>query len=83
MNLSTWRGKQAQQYSVVTEALKSLLFSTWDNRHSSKHKTSLFHRETQTPNGTQKKVLVSLPSPEESKISKGLVEKNGRGIMAC
>lgn len=49
-----------------------------DNRHFSKDNTRLFQQETQTPNGIQK-MSVSLPSLEEPKGSKGLVQKKGTG----
>lgn len=71
------KAKQAWQCSVITGALKSLLFSTWEP-YFSKDNTSLFQQETQTPNGTQK-VLVSLPSLEEPKFFKGLNQEKGVG----
>lgn len=49
-----------------------------DDRHFSKDNTHLFQQETQTPNGIQK-MSVSLPSLEEPKGSKGLVQKKGTG----
>lgn len=75
------KAKQAWQYSVITGAPKSLLFSTWEP-HFSKDNTSLFQQETQTPNGTQK-VLVSLPSLEEPKKFKGLNQEKGVGDYTC
>lgn len=72
------KAKQAWQYSGITDALKSLLFSAWGQHTLQKTIQAYFNRRHRPPNGTQK-MLVSLPSLEEPKNFKGLNQEKGVG----
>lgn len=48
--------------------LKASCSAPGDNRHFPEHDARLFQWETQTPDGTQKEMLVSLPSAKSQEV---------------
>lgn len=76
MNLNT-EAKLARRCSVIADALGSLLFSTGGT--DTFQKMRLFQQDTQTLNGTPKKMLVSLPSLEEPRSPQGVIKKKQAG----
>lgn len=76
------KAKPAWPYSVITDALKSLLFSAWGQHTFQKTMKPISTGDTYPPIGIQK-MLVSLPSLEEPKSFKGLNQEKGVGDYTC
>lgn len=76
------KAQPARQYSVIRDALESLLFSAWGQHTFQKTMKPISTRRHRPPNAIQK-MLVSLPSLEEPKSFKGLNQEKGVGDYTC